>query len=115
MAMRFFALKMFPPKINSLQHPEVKQFKYLLESIGKIYDSNLATFKIENGVVTFNYDKEDFDCNIYENISDVIGVHPKLFDTQRGMGEYLRWVTWSNESKNRIVSTKNPIHLQSLN
>lgn len=113
--MRFFALKMFPSKINSLQHPQVQQFKYLLESIGKIYNSTLATFKIENGVVAFNYDNEKSDYNIYENISDVIGVHPKLFDTQRGVGEHIRWVTWSNESQNRVNRTKDPIHLQSLN
>ena len=61
------------------------------------------------------YDKEDFDYSIYENISDVIGVHPKLFDTQRGVGEYIRWLTWSNEPKNRIAHYRKPIHLQSLN
>jgi len=93
----------------------VQQFKHLLESIGKTYDSNLSNFKIENGVVAFNFDKEDFKYNIYENISDVIGVHPRLFDMQRGVGEYVRWINWSNAKKNKVGRNRNPVSLPSLN
>ena len=97
----FFVMKLFSQEINSLKHPEVQKLKSLVESIGRKFNSKLATFEISHGVVSFKFDKEEFYYSIAENISDVIGVYPKLFspDLESIIESALRTLYDDSESK----------------
>ena len=98
---KFFVIKLFSQKINNLKHTKVQKIKSLIESIGQKFESNLTTFKISNGVVSFQFDKEDFYYFIAEDISDVIGVYPKLFisDFDSIINSSLRTLYSDGESK----------------
>jgi hypothetical protein len=101
----FFVIKLFAQEINSLEHPNVQKLKSLVESIGQKFNSKLATFKISHGVVSFKFDKEEFYYSIAENISDVIGVYPKLFspDFESIIESSLRALYGDSESKGAPV------------
>ena len=55
---------MFPSEINNLDHPEVLQFRELLEDVALANHCRLLFFDIENGIVNFSFDSDKLMANI---------------------------------------------------
>jgi len=50
---------MFSEKIDSPDHPEVNQFRELLETAAEEYDCSLLSFNINHGTVSFSFDNDE--------------------------------------------------------
>jgi hypothetical protein len=49
---------MFPPDVDSLEHPDVIGFRELLEEVAVQYHCRLLFFDIDHGTVSFSFDSE---------------------------------------------------------
>ena len=50
-------VELFPPEVDSLDHPYVTQFREMLEDVAKEYHCRLLLFDIDAGTVSFSFDK----------------------------------------------------------
>ena len=48
----------FPKDVNSLDHPEVVEFRELLEEVADQFLCHLVTFDIDHGTVSFSFDDD---------------------------------------------------------
>ena len=55
---------MFPEDVNSLDDPEVINFKRVLLEAAEEYDCFLITFGINKGTVTFSFDSDELTAEI---------------------------------------------------
>ena len=55
---------LFSKDINSLDHPEVLNFRELLEDVALEYHCRLLFFDIEHGTVSFSFDSDKLMANI---------------------------------------------------
>ena len=60
----FIEVDMFPEDINSLDDPEVINFKRVLLEVAEEYDCFLITFEINRGTVTFSFDSDELTAEI---------------------------------------------------
>lgn len=60
----FIEVDMFPEDINSLDDPEVINFKRVLLEVAEEYDCFLITFEIDRGTVTFSFDSDELTAEI---------------------------------------------------
>ena len=55
---------LFPKDINRLDHPEVLNFRELLEDVALEYHCRLLFFDIDHGTVSFSFDSDKLMANI---------------------------------------------------
>ena len=55
---------MFGKEVDSFSHPEVEQFRLLLEQVADDFDSRLLSFEIKRGTVSFSFDREELTAEI---------------------------------------------------
>ena len=60
----FIEVDMFPEDVNSLDDPEVINFKRVLLEVAEEYDCFLITFEINQGTVTFSFDSDELTAEI---------------------------------------------------
>ena len=60
----FIEVDMFPEDVNSLDDPEVINFKRVLLEVAEEYDCFLITFEINRGTVTFSFDSDELTAEI---------------------------------------------------
>lgn len=57
-------IDLFPAEVNSLEQPEVRRFRELLEDVALEYYSRLLFFDIERGTVRFSFDSDQLMADI---------------------------------------------------
>jgi len=55
---------LFDDDVNSPEHPEVVEFKRLLEEVAGEYGSRLLSFEVEAGTVSFAFDSDELMAKI---------------------------------------------------
>ena len=60
---------LFSEEVNSLDHPEVVQFRILLEEVAEEYDCNLLSFEIDHGTVSFSFDDDVLEAEILKTLT----------------------------------------------
>jgi len=60
----FIEVDMFPEEINSLDDPQVIDFKRVLLEVAEEYDCFLTSFEIHNGTVTFSFNNDELTSEI---------------------------------------------------
>ncbi|MBW1729846.1 MAG: hypothetical protein JRH08_00155 [Deltaproteobacteria bacterium] len=55
---------LFAEDVDSLDHPDVVNFKALLEEVAEEYHCNLITFEIDRGTVAFSFDSDELMADI---------------------------------------------------
>jgi hypothetical protein len=58
---------LFPEDVDSPDHPEVVQFRNLLEEVAGDHGCALTSFEIQRGTVSFSFDNDEL-------IAEVIGM-----------------------------------------
>jgi hypothetical protein len=66
----YIEVDLFSPDVNSLDHPQVEQFKDMLEDVARDYQCNLVYFDIDCGTVTFGFDSDELTANILKILQD---------------------------------------------
>ena len=62
--MGIIEIDMFSPDVTGSQHPVAESFRDLLTEVAEQYDSNLLTFDVHKGVVSFSFDNEELMADI---------------------------------------------------
>ena len=62
--MSVIEVDLFSKDVNSLEHPEVVQFKKLLEAVAKDFNCSLRTLTVEGGTVSFSFDNDELTAEI---------------------------------------------------
>lgn len=60
----YIEVDLFSKEVDSLDLPEVSQFKRLLEEVAEEYDCRLVSFDIEAGTVIFSFDSDELMADI---------------------------------------------------
>jgi hypothetical protein len=60
----FIEVDMFPEDVNSLDNPQVIDFKRVLLEVAEEYDCFLTTFEVSKGTVTFSFDSDELTAQI---------------------------------------------------
>ena len=60
---------LFSEEVNSLDHPEVVQFRILLEEVAEEYDCHLLSFEIDHGTVSFSFDDVELEAEILKTLT----------------------------------------------
>lgn len=55
---------LFPAEVDSLEHPQVRRFRELLENVALEYHCRLLFFDIERGTVSFSFDSDQLMAEI---------------------------------------------------
>jgi hypothetical protein len=66
------AVSLFPPEINSLDHPAVLEFRQLLAGMAKDFGGRVTSFAIDRGVVYFGVHDEKVAKDVLEIIAEKI-------------------------------------------
>ena len=66
----FIEVDLFPPDVNSLDHPEAIRFKELLEEIAEENQCRLLSFDVDQGTVIFSFDSEELTAEILKILQD---------------------------------------------
>ena len=67
------SLKMFPPEVNSLDHPPIVEMRRTLAAMAEDYGTTLKTFAIDHGVVLFSVDSERMAADFCGFIAEATG------------------------------------------
>ena len=62
--MGVFEVDMFSKDVDTLDHPDVRQFKKVLLETAEEYDCFLTSFDITEGIVTFSFNSEELTSKI---------------------------------------------------
>jgi hypothetical protein len=95
--MGFIAFKLFPNDVNSLDHPNVKEFKQMLDAMAIAYKCNLTSFAISHGVVMFHFDNEEITSDILKDMEDITGVKPQVFENKEKLTDALKEITEADD------------------
>jgi hypothetical protein len=60
--MGIITVPMFPPDVNSLDHPEVANLRAVYEGMARAYQCKMTSFAIDHGVIFVSFDSEEL-CN----------------------------------------------------
>lgn len=60
-------IDLFSAEVDSLDHPQVRRFRELLEEVALEYHCRLLFFDIERGTVTFSFDSDQL-------MADILGI-----------------------------------------
>lgn len=69
--MGIIEVDLFSEVVDSLDHPEVVEFKKLLEEVAKDYDCSLTSFDVDHGTVSFSFDNDELDAEILRILQDI--------------------------------------------
>ncbi len=70
--MAIIAVSLFPPEIDSLDHPAVQEFRQLLDGMATDFGGRLTSFAIDRGVVYFGVHDEKVAKDVLEIIAEKI-------------------------------------------
>jgi len=60
----------FDEEVDSIDHPVADSFKTLLEEVADQYNSNLLSYEIEKGTVSFAFDSEKLMADILKILQE---------------------------------------------
>ncbi len=60
----FIEVDMFSEDVNSLDHPEVIEFRQVLLETAEEYDCFLVSFEVNKGIVTFSFNSDELTAEI---------------------------------------------------
>ena len=60
----FIEVDMFPPEIDSEDHPDAVSFRQLLEDVADEYNCSLTSFEIDSGTAIFSFDNDELMAKI---------------------------------------------------
>ena len=60
----FIEVDMFPPDIDSEDHPDVRRFRELLEDVADEYNCSLVAFEVKAGTAIFSFDSDELMAEI---------------------------------------------------
>jgi hypothetical protein len=63
-------VNLFPPEVDSLEHPQVIGLRALLEDVAIEYHCRLLFFEIEHGTVSFSFDSDILMAEILKILQD---------------------------------------------
>jgi hypothetical protein len=63
-------INLFPPEVDSLEHPQVIGLRALLEDVAIEYHCRLLFFEIEHGTVSFSFDSDILMAEILKILQD---------------------------------------------
>lgn len=69
--MGIIEVDLFSEVVDSLDHPEVVEFKKLLEEVAKDYDCSLTSFDVDHGTVSFSFDNDELDAEILTILQEI--------------------------------------------
>lgn len=75
--MHSMKLKMFTGNVDTIDHPSVQEFKQILMNIARTYRSRLVLFHVKQGTVFFQFDNDELNTNILEDIIGFKADHAK--------------------------------------
>lgn len=55
---------MFPEEVDGINHPDAETFKMVLEQVAEEYDSELITFEVDKGTVSFSFESDILTADI---------------------------------------------------
>jgi hypothetical protein len=61
---------LFSEDVDSLDHPEVVEFKRLLGEVAEEYHCKLLVFEIDHGTVSFSFDNEGLMAEVLKILQD---------------------------------------------
>lgn len=76
--MGIISMQLFSEDVDSLEHPDVREFVAILERMAEVYGCHLMSFAIQNGVVMFAFDSEEITGDILEDLEEVTGQKPVI-------------------------------------
>ena len=62
--MGMFEVDLFPEEVNSTDHPQVKEFKKMLEAVAADFQCTLLSFEVDHGTVSFVIDGDELNAEI---------------------------------------------------
>jgi len=62
----YVEVDMFPKEVNSIDHPEVIQFREVLEDVALDHGCQLTDFDVDCGTVIFAFDNDELMASIIE-------------------------------------------------
>ena len=69
--MGIIEVDLFSEDVDSLDHPEVVEFRKLLQEVADDYDCNLISFDVEHGTVSFSFDNDELDAEILRILQEL--------------------------------------------
>lgn len=67
------AVNLFPPEVNSLDHPPVVQMRRMLLAMAQDYGGTLTSFAVDRGIVLVGVDSEKMAKDLCEFIGETLG------------------------------------------
>jgi hypothetical protein len=62
--MGMFEVDLFPEEVNSTDHPQVREFKKMLEDVAQDFQCKLLSFEVDHGTVSFLFDSDELNAEI---------------------------------------------------
>ncbi len=69
--MGIIEVDLFSEDVDSLDHPEVVEFRRLLEEVAEDYDCSLTSFDVDHGTVSFSFDNDELDAEILRILQEI--------------------------------------------
>jgi len=69
--MGIIEVDLFSEDVDSLDHPEVVEFRKLLQEVADDYDCNLISFDVDHGTVSFSFDNDELDAEILRILQEL--------------------------------------------
>jgi len=66
--MGMFEVDLFPEEVNSTDHPQVREFKEMLEAVAADFQCKLLSFEVDHGTVSFVFDSDELNAEILKVI-----------------------------------------------
>jgi hypothetical protein len=67
----FFEVDLFGEDVDSPDHPYAAQFREMLETVAKEYNSTLLSFDIHEGTVSFSFDNDELTARIIDILKEM--------------------------------------------
>jgi hypothetical protein len=62
--MGMFEVDLFSEEVNSTDHPQVREFKRVLEAVAADFQCKLLSFDVDHGTVSFVFDGDELNAEI---------------------------------------------------
>jgi len=62
--MGMFEVDLFPEEVNSMDHPQAREFKKVLEAVARDFQCKLLSFEVDQGTVSFVFDSDELNAEI---------------------------------------------------
>ena len=68
--MGIIEVDIFPEEVDSPDHPEAVILRTLLEQVADDYDSELLSFQVEKGTVSFSFDSDELTADVLKILQE---------------------------------------------